>query len=54
MEHPMARVVKEGKVVDLASHTLQIVKNIMQQYGGGIELQSEAREGITVVLWLPV
>ena len=33
---------------------LSIVKNIMQQHGGGIEIQSQAGEGSTVTLWLPL
>jgi signal transduction histidine kinase len=33
---------------------LSIVKNIMQQHGGGIEIQSHVGEGSTVTLWLPL
>jgi PAS domain S-box-containing protein len=33
---------------------LPIVQNIMEQHGGGIELQSQVGEGTTVTLWLPV
>ena len=32
---------------------LPIVKNIMEQHGGGIEIDSEADAGTTVMLWLP-
>lgn len=33
---------------------LPIVKGIMEQHGGGIEISSRANEGATVVLWLPI
>ena len=33
---------------------LPIVKGIMEQHGGGIEISSHANEGTTVVLWLPI
>jgi signal transduction histidine kinase len=33
---------------------LPIVKNIMEQHGGGVDVQSELGKGTTVVLWLPV
>jgi PAS domain S-box-containing protein len=33
---------------------LPIVKDIMEQHRGGIEIQSEVGAGTTVVLWLPV
>jgi PAS domain S-box-containing protein len=33
---------------------LSIVKNIIEQHGGGIEISSQANEGATVALWLPI
>ncbi|MBN1979347.1 MAG: substrate-binding domain-containing protein [Anaerolineae bacterium] len=33
---------------------LPIVKGIMEQHGGGVEISSLANEGTTVVLWLPM
>jgi signal transduction histidine kinase len=33
---------------------LPIVKNIVEQHGGGIEIESQAGQGTTVILWLPV
>jgi PAS domain S-box-containing protein len=33
---------------------LPIVRNIMEQHGGGIEIQSGPGQGATVVLWLPL
>ncbi len=33
---------------------LPIVKNIMEQHGGGVEIQSEVARGTIIVLWLPV
>ncbi|RLC85292.1 MAG: hypothetical protein DRJ03_12100 [Chloroflexi bacterium] len=33
---------------------LPVVKDIMQQHGGGVEIQSEVGEGTTVTLWLPI
>lgn len=33
---------------------LPIVKDIMKEHGGGIEIQSEAGKGTTVILWLPI
>jgi signal transduction histidine kinase len=33
---------------------LVIVKDIMEEHGGGIEIESEVGKGTAVVLWLPV
>jgi signal transduction histidine kinase len=33
---------------------LPIVKNILEQHSGGVEIQSEIGQGTTVVLWMPV
>ena len=33
---------------------LPIVKNIMEQHGGSIDIRTEADKGTTVTLWLPV
>ncbi|MBN1977275.1 MAG: substrate-binding domain-containing protein [Anaerolineae bacterium] len=33
---------------------LSIVKSIMEQHGGGIEISSQAGKGTTVTLWLPM
>jgi PAS domain S-box-containing protein len=33
---------------------LSIVKSIMEQHGGGIEISSQAGKGTTVTLWLPI
>ncbi len=33
---------------------LPIVKQIMEQHNGDIEIQSEADKGTTAILWLPV
>jgi signal transduction histidine kinase len=33
---------------------LPIVKNIMEQHGGGVEIQSKVGQGTDVTLWLPI
>ncbi len=33
---------------------MPVVKQIMEQHGGGIEVASEQGKGTTIVLWLPV
>ena len=33
---------------------LPIVKNIMEQHGGGVDIRTESGKGTTVTLWLPI
>jgi len=33
---------------------LPVVKGIMQQHGGGVEIESKIGQGTTVTLWLPI